>query len=286
VTPPRARPAAAYQLSLFAEEPAAPAISSPPPPPAAAPDPARDDLRDRLDRLLDGRLRSLVLTANRSRILTVRPAGGADPAGFHLRLDACFAGAPEEVLSAVADWSRAMAGPGGGRGRGAADRRRALAALRAYFERHRRSATPAPRRPPRPIAPRGRWFDLEEIRDELNRRHFDGRLAASITWGQGSAAGGARWGCRRRRRSLQLGSYTYEDDLVRIHPALDRAGVPRYVVAAVVFHELLHAAMPPRVVDGRRRLHPPEFRRREREFPDHARAERWIAGHLGWLLRG
>jgi hypothetical protein len=72
---------------------------------------------------------------------------------------------------------------------------------------------------------------------------------------------------------------------VRIHPALDHPSVPRWVVESVVHHELLHADLDTVVSNGRRRLHTPEFRRREREFERHDDARRWVDRHLGALLR-
>ena len=108
-------------------------------------------------------------------------------------------------------------------------------------------------------------------------------MTAEITWGKASAGGspvppplGA---------SLQLGSYSYEDRLIRIHRVLDNPGVPRYVVEAVVYHELLHADMPPEIRDGKRQFHTPEFRRRERLYRNLTKAERWIGENLPQLLR-
>jgi hypothetical protein len=72
---------------------------------------------------------------------------------------------------------------------------------------------------------------------------------------------------------------------VRIHPALDRRWVPRYFLAYVMFHEMLHHAMPVTRGPGRRLLHPPEFREREREFRHHERALAWERAHLHRLLR-
>lgn len=272
-SPPRGRRAGAAgrRARTSAARPSATAAPAPPPG-------DHGDLFRRLDRLLGGRLRSLVLTENRSRILTAQPA--ADPAGLDLRLDRSFLGARHRVLEEVAAFSLATA-----RGRRDADRRRrALVVIREHFETHRhRSQTPR-RRPP--LMPRGDRFDLADIHDRLNRRFFAGRLSAGITWGlDRPARGRAAWGCRRRRSTIQLGSYNHEDEVIRIHPALDRPGVPEYVVAAVVYHELLHAALPPELKNGRRLLHTPEFRRRERLFPDHQRAERWIQANLHRLLR-
>jgi len=266
------------QLHLFNDEPAV-AVRAPRAPVAGG----GERLRRRLNALLDGSLRTLVLTANRSRILTARPAAGRDPAGLDLRLDRCFTDAPDGVLREVAAFCRATSGR-----RGAETRRRALAAIREHFEARR-----APARLPGPqrradFAPRGARFDLAAIRDRLNRSWFGGRLTAEVTWGRERRGRGhprALSRCRQRRASIQLGSYNQEEDLIRVHPALDRGEVPEYVVESVVFHELLHAALPPDVHNGRRRLHSAEFRRRERLHPDHARAERWIRANLPKLLK-
>ncbi len=242
--------------------------------PAAA-DPADGDLYQRLAGLLGGRLTTLTLTDNRSTILSARAAAGG---GLRLRLHRSFTDDPDEVLRQVAAFAL-------GTGRDRARRRQALAAIRDHFARHREEPLPPPRSRRRPVLrPAGKNHDLAEIRDALNRAWFDGRLAVDITWGRAASGAGWRRSRRRGRASIQLGTYIHEDNLVRIHRALDHPSVPRYVVEAVVYHELLHAAMPPTETGGRRTLHPPEFRARERRFPTYARAERWIARHLGELL--
>ena len=69
-----------------------------------------------------------------------------------------------------------------------------------------------------------------------------------------------------------------------LHRVLDQPSVPRHVIEAVVYHELLHADMPPVVRNGRRHFHTPEFRRRERLYRHLSKAERWIQEHLPELL--
>jgi predicted metal-dependent hydrolase len=225
-----------------------------------APSPARE-LREHLTLLLDRPIHSLVLTDNRARIFSARPEGR----GLALRIHHSFAEAPAPVLQAVADYLRAE--------RGSPTRRRALALLRHHFEQHR-----PPKKKSRTLVlrPVGHRFDLRALRDEINAEYFDGRLEVHITWGRAP---------RRRRRgsrgvSIRLGSYNHHQNLVRIHPALDRPGVPRYVVASVVHHEMLHAALPPRMKNGRRQLHTPEFRRQERLFRQHREAEQWLDQNL------
>ena len=71
---------------------------------------------------------------------------------------------------------------------------------------------------------------------------------------------------------------------IKIHPALDQDWVPRGFVEFVVHHECLHAVVPTRCIDGRRAFHPPEFRRRERLYPEFQRWRRWEKENLGRFL--
>jgi len=233
------------------------------------------ELLRRLSRLTKGRLSSLSLTDNRRTILTVKNARAGQP--IALRIHRSFADAPELVLRAVAAFVESRKG---------SDRaREALAVIREHFTRHRASAPVQPHRRPL-LDPVGATLDLRTLRDELNRDFFGGRLKVDITWGKAGGTVSHRCRGRKARKStIQLGSYSYEDNLIRVHRALDHGRVPRYVVEGVVYHELLHAALPPVFLNGRRYVHTPEFRRRERFYPLLDRAERWIERHLPELLR-
>jgi hypothetical protein len=237
------------------------------------PDAIRLELLRRLNRYAAGRLRDLKLTDNRRTILSVRPA--TDRARLELRIHHSFLEAPDEVVRAVAEFVESK--------KGSERARQALVTIREHFSRHR--GTGVRRRPV--LRPEGATLDLRAVVDDLNRRYFQGRLSVDVTWGRSSTGGSAGSGrCRRgRTASLQLGSYSYEDNLIRVHRVLDDPGVPRHVVEAVVHHELLHADMPPEIRNGRRQFHTPEFRRRERLFRQLDRANAWIQEHLPELLR-
>ena len=58
-----------------------------------------------------------------------------------------------------------------------------------------------------------------------------------------------------------------EDRLIRIHCSLDRSFVPRFFVESVVFHEMLHAVIPPLEINGRTYHHGAAFRAREQRYP-------------------
>lgn len=133
------------------------------------------------------------------------------------------------------------------------------------------------RAPAQLIFTAGEHHDLRAIFDELNARYFANRIDAAITWG-------ARTGRPRRRNSIKMGSYSVEDRLIRIHRSLDRAFVPRFFVAWIVFHEMLHQVHDIRVKNGRREFHSKEFLADEAGFAQYHDAKVWERRHLDALL--
>lgn len=114
---------------------------------------------------------------------------------------------------------------------------------------------------------KGRFHDLSELFKAINERYFAGRIAAAITWSSREP----RTGVRKRN----LGSYDHRRDLIRISRYLDRRAVPRYFIAYVVYHEMLHADLGVRRNNGRTIVHCREFRTREQLYHDFARAMAW-----------
>jgi hypothetical protein len=217
-------------------------------------------LADVLSDLVGERVR-LVVHDNRSTMVSFRRDGGY----LHYRVHHMFLDAPHEVVRALA----AFAGPG----RMAARRRDAGGRIDAYVrDHHGRIGAPRPAR----LTARGRVHDLQAIFDRLNAEQFQGQVEARIGWGPNRGG--------RRRRTIKTGVYVQDSRTIRIHPALDRPEVPELYVAAVVFHEMLHQAVPAVVRNGRRVVHGAEFRRRERSYPDHQPAKRWEEEHLVLLL--
>lgn len=207
---------------------------------------------------------SLVWTDNRSVMISVK---GNAVAGYHLRIQQLFRQAPEAVWRALVAHIR-------GTDTGAS------AILRQYVRGRQHLLNPPNRQRahPRVLQPQGQFFDLEAIYQVLNHDYFDNRVQARITWG--------RQPPRRRRQSIRFGAYDSGERLIRIHPLLDQAFVPRYVIEAVVFHEMLHQLNPPQRLNGRWSIHTPAFRRAERRFPYFEQAEAWQRRHVARLLQG
>jgi hypothetical protein len=222
---------------------------------------AASGLADALSSLVGERVR-LVVHDNRSTMVSFRRVGGL----LHYRVHHMFLDAPREVVGALAEFAGSRAGA-------AARRRDAGGRIDAYVRAHRtRIAEPRLAL----LQPQGSVHNLKVLFDRLNAEHFDGRVEARIGWGPNRRG--------RRRRTIKTGVYVQDARLIRIHPALDRPEVPELYVAAVVFHEMLHQIVPAVERAGRRIVHGPEFRRRERAFPGYEQARRWEEENLDLLL--
>jgi hypothetical protein len=204
------------------------------------------------------------ITDNCRRMLSVARHGRpASEAALEVRLHHMFLDAPVEVHEALARY--VVDG----------DDRVASALVGKFIDAHShriRAVRPVSSR----VRPRGAVHDLLAIFHRVNATYFGGSIDALITWGRAP---------KRRtsgpRKAIKLGSYSATERLIRVHPVLDRAWVPRYFVAFVVFHEMLHHVVP--AIQGA--PHPPEFQDRERAFRDYERAVAWERAHLARLLR-
>lgn len=184
-----------------------------------------------------------------------------------VRLHHMFLAAPETIVEALARYIR-----GGDPA--------ASSMLDRFIQRHRRLIRRVPahvRRQRVRIRPKGRHHDLQSIFEELNERFFGGAVACAITWGPAPRAS-------LPRKSIKLGSYSADARLVRIHPALDQRVVPRFFVAWIVFHEMLHHRHGISRRGGKRCVHTPAFCADERAYPDYERARAWERENLDLLL--
>lgn len=221
---------------------------------------ARVELQERLAAYLSRGRPRVVVTDNIHTMVSVKRSH--DVVTF--RLHHMFLDAPPAVLRALGRYAERQERSSG-------------KVLRAYIDanedRVRQSSTPRPIT----VDVQGKHHNLQEIFDELNDCYFEGRIQARITWGP-------RTRRKRSRDSIKLGSYTFEDELIRIHPVLDAADVPRFFVAWIVYHEMLHEIHDMPVVDGRRVHHTPEFRRAEAQFDRYAEAVLWERTNFHKLL--
>jgi hypothetical protein len=185
---------------------------------------------------------------------------------LHVRLHEFFAAAPLDVVADLGRWIRA--------GRRA---REASARLDTWIA-DRLEELPAPAARREPLRATGRCYDLQRLRDAVILDHVPELVAAppAVTWGRRARSRGVH--------SLNLGTFDLDSRIVRLHPVLDHPAVPEFFVRFVLFHELLHTALPWDANSSRPRHHPPEFRARERRHPDYLQAEAWEADNLPSLI--
>lgn len=196
----------------------------------------------------------LRITNNSSTIMSVKHevAGIAARVSLHYM----FLEAPSDVKAALVQWIKHPR----------ANRNGEL--LDAFIRQRRGLIRPTRPRPVR-VCTRGVHHNLAELFAEVNRVHFNDAVTARITWGNMPKAA--------RRRSIRFGTHCIRLNLIRIHPLLDQAFVPRYFVRYIVFHEMLHAHLGvSETPSGRRSIHPPRFKGIEKAYPDYARAVAWI----------
>jgi hypothetical protein len=129
-----------------------------------------------------------------------------------------------------------------------------------------------------PLATKGKHHDLLTLFSEVNQKYFGGTVDALVSWGRAPRRD-------RPRTTIKLGSYSAVERLIRVHPVLDRAWVPRYFVQYILYHEMLHHVIPQSRPGGRAGLHPAEFRERERLFRCYERAIAWEKAKIGRILR-
>jgi len=113
-------------------------------------------------------------------------------------------------------------------------------------------------------SPRGHFYDLDAIFEELNMRFFHGLMARPrMSWSQ-----------LRTRRIL--GHYDPAHNAIIISRIFDHPAVPRFVLEYIVYHEMLHLKHPVKLRGSRRCVHSAEFQAEEKLFPRAAEAEAFV----------
>jgi hypothetical protein len=112
--------------------------------------------------------------------------------------------------------------------------------------------------------PKGETHNLAPMFSLLNQNYFSGRLHRP------------RLGWSKRRWRAQLGCFDPGLDQIVINTRLDGAGVPKYVVEYVLYHEMLHVRHPIRVASCGLQAHSADFRREEKRFEHYDRARKYL----------
>ena len=110
----------------------------------------------------------------------------------------------------------------------------------------------------------GQHHDLESLFEQVNAKYFEGALQMP------------RIGWSARSWRAQLGCFDPALHQIAINRRLDRAEVPEFVVAYVMYHEMLHQKHPQKLVRCRLQSHSSEFRKEEKKFRDYDAAQKFL----------
>src|SRR5580704_15267253 len=175
-----------------------------------------------------------------------------DEAGLAFRITDVLEGAPAQILEALAHilLSKLLRRP----------------APKTYNERYRRYLNRKEMRRSLQLVkqargrklvsgPKGDFYDLQAIFDDLNQAHFHGLMAQPLL------------GWSRRPSRVMLGHYDPSHNAIILSRLLDRSSVPRLAVEYILFHEMLHLRFPVEHRGARRCVHTREFKEAEQQFP-------------------
>ena len=209
--------------------------------------------KDKIEDLLKAMTRrslSLTITDNSASLLSIRTRNDC----VAVRMHWMFLDAGADVISEIAGFIE----KGGGR----------MPLVRKFINENRTCLKKKERSFRQANAyTQGKFYNLREIFDDLNNEYFEGNITASIGWGKVNS--------RRRVRKRTLGTFCRLRNTVRINPVLDRRTVPLCFIRFVVYHEMLHSEMCELRNNGRRSVHPPKFREREKLFKEYREAVSW-----------
>lgn len=218
--------------------------------------------KQRIERILRKELcKEVSLSFNRNRVVVV---SSRNTSGLvQVRLHQVFVHADHRVIKAIAELIKDKSSS-------------ARELLDSFIKSHHRQIHPKKKKKVLVLHSRGKVYDLRKLLKEVAWEYDLPFKWIKISWSKARI--------RRGQRSLRLGSYSLKERLIRVNDKLDNARVPTYFVKYIIFHELLHSAIPAVKGKGRTNYHPRDFNRLEKKFKDYERAknyEEWII--RSWL---
>jgi hypothetical protein len=191
-----------------------------------------------------------------------------------LSVPALLSRAPCEIKTALIDWALLPT-----QCRGQVLRRRKKNLERLIYDHITASGTETRNCStfdPRLYSTQGRVYDLKEVFAALNGRFFNNAISSYVRWGRHPL---------RSYQSSRRGPAGEKYNLITIGAIYNGPHVPRYAIEGIIFHEMLHIALPPLISDARNVIHGPEFKQRERSFPQHEDWLEWEKTQCKWTTR-
>jgi hypothetical protein len=123
----------------------------------------------------------------------------------------------------------------------------------------------------------GTKFDLLKIFEKINTHYFESKLQAYLRWG----IPGSTTSYQTVRRSKDGSSW----NLITIADIYNHPSIPQFAIESVMFHEMLHIAIPPYRKNGKNVIHGKEFKAAEKLFPYFEQWRAWENKELKLILK-
>lgn len=202
----------------------------------------------------------LKINDNRSTMLSVK----WEPDCTKVSLHRMFLQAPQNVMQALACYLKG-------------EDKRLAPSIKAYIEYNLQRLDYSHELDLSKLQTKGHVYDLKKIYHDLNQEYFDQPLALHITW----------FGERGRKTCKRVTFGFYHDSLrlIKINRLLDNKDFPDYLVAYVIYHEMLHYVCPTYVDEnGVKHIHSKAFKEQEKEFKYFKEAQKWIWDNQNYLF--
>jgi hypothetical protein len=123
----------------------------------------------------------------------------------------------------------------------------------------------------------GTKFDLQNIFVKINENYFECKLRAFLRWG----TPGSTTSYQTVRRSKDGSCW----NLITIADIYNHPSIPQFAIESVMFHEMLHIAIPPYRKNGKNVIHGKEFKTAEKQFPFFEQWRAWEGKELKLILK-
>lgn len=207
-----------------------------------------------------GKRLKLKINDNHSTMVSVKWESDCTKVSLHRM----FLNAPENVMQSLAcyiDEKQSSFGP----------------SIKNFISEKRKSLDYSHVIPISNLRHQGDIYNLKEIFDQLNREYFQNKIKLNITW----------FGARRHRNKSQItfGLYCDTKKLIKVSRLMDSKIFPDYVIAYVIYHEMLHHTCPPFINEkGLYSIHNPAFKSREAQFKEFRQAKNWFKANQDALF--
>ena len=210
-------------------------------------------------------LSDIKLTNNRTSILSVKTRYNK----VNLRIHNSFVNASDSVIKAVSEFIT---------GKTKANNN----IIEEYFNEHVVERNNNPPKRKIKIIHHGDYHNIKEIYNDINEKFFSNTIEADITWGNFRPRTRKRFS---RTRHITLGQYSDNDKLIIIHPNLDKKLIPRFLLEAIIYHEMCHQVTGDKKVGKRRQIHTKDFKELEKFYPHSNQAKKWERDNFEYILR-